>query len=193
MECIDTAANLQEFFYQHIRDAIQNQRVDASPEAEFYLVSLLTRFAKTDSLRFTHDAALVHLLENALEADREMRITILKQLGDLALYVAGYFPESLSRKLVDTDYYIQMGGCAYNSISNLDARRPIQELFQELADKFSLWMNILSEVSANGRCTTSEQDLLKLYDNWQRTGSRLAQLLLEKEGILPHSGSSGSH
>ena len=86
-----------------------------------------------------------------------------------------------------------MGGCAYNSISTLDARRPIQELFHELANKFSLWMNILSEVSVNGRCATNERDLLKLYENWQRTGSRLAQLLLEKEGILPHGGSTVSH
>lgn len=193
MECIDTGANLQEFFYRHIRDAIRNQHVEASPEAEFYLVSLLTRFAKSDTARFTQDAALVHLLEHALEADRDTRISILKQLGDMALYVAGYFPESLSRKLVDTDYYIQMGGCAYSSISSLDARRPIQELFQELAVKFSLWLDILGEVSVNGRFAGNEQDLLKIYENWQRTGSRLAQLLLEKEGILPHGGSTTSH
>jgi hypothetical protein len=192
MESIDTASNLPEFFCRHIRDAIRNQRVDASPEAEFYLVALLSRFAKADPV-YSHDEALVHLLENALEADRETRITIFKHLGDLALYVAGYFPESLSRKLVDIDYYVQMGGCAYNSISTLHARPTIQALFQELSDKFTLWTNILSEVSAKGRCHTSEQDLLKIYESWQRTGSRLAQVLLEREGIIPHSGSHESN
>lgn len=191
MQNIDTSSNLQEYFYKLIRTAIENQHVTPLPETEFHLVTLLSRFAKTDKIN--PGEALVKLLENALEAERETRIQLLKHLGDVALYIAGYFPESLSRQLIDVDYYAQMGGTAYNSLSVLHPRPNIQSLFQELAKKFPLWMNVLSEVSIQGRSQYSERDLVRLYETWERTGSRLAQILLERAGLIPQVPGDSTH
>ena len=37
----------------------------------------------------------------------------LKQIGDVSLFVSGFFSDSLRRKLVDVDYYVSIGGVAY--------------------------------------------------------------------------------
>lgn len=197
MESIDTVSNLQEYFYTHVHEAMCNQQIQARPETEFYLVHLLARFSKTELVyreagNRLEEEALFKLLERALEADREARIILLQRLGDISLYFAGYFPESLSRKLIDLNYYIQMGGSAYGSLSSLVTRAQVQELYGELANKFGAWVEVLSEVSAHSQ-TRSEQDLLKLYESWLQTGSRVAATLLHKKGIIPHSGSNESH
>lgn len=198
METINAVPNLQEYFYKMIRHAVINQAVEASPETEFYLVQLLARFSKAEHLYNNErgqleEEALFSILERALEANHELRILLLKRLGDIALYFAGYFPESLSRKLVDLDYYMQMGGTAYRSLSSIMPQEHCRELYYNLSDKFDSWVDILSEVSAQTQVRHSEQDLLKLYENWQKTGSRFTLSLLQQEGIIPHSGSDESH
>ncbi len=197
MDTINRVSDVREFFYRQIRDAIENQCIDATPEAECYLVHLLSRFAKSERLyqelnNRVEEDALFKLLERAMEADRESRIILLRRLGDIALYFAGYFPESLTRKLVDLDYYIQMGGTAYGSISSLVTRPPEQDLYQELSLKFKHWVQILSEVSTHTQIH-SEQDLLRLYESWLETGNQVAHRLLHKKGIIPHGGNEENH
>lgn len=198
MPAFKTSLNLQEYFFESVRGALSNQHIEASPETEFYLVQLLTQFAKSEAIyrkegQRYEDELLCSLLEKAIEADRQARIQLFKRMGDIALYIAGYFPESLSRKIVDLSYYVQMGGSAYSSVSLLVTEKPIQPLFEELANKFNRWVDILSEVSARGKLGRSEKDLLQLYDNWRSTGSRIALTLLKEKGILPHPGSEESH
>lgn len=196
MDAIDTVSDVGEYFYRYVHEAIYNQRVEALPETEFYLVNLLSRFSNTERLyldygREQEEQALYKLLERAMEADRQSRIILLRRLGDIALYFAGYFPESLSRKLIDLNYYIQMGGIAYESVSNLIIQSHQHDLYHELSAKFCSWVDILGEVSAESFSHT-EQDLLKLYEYWLQTGNRVAEVLLNKKGIILHSGGEES-
>ncbi len=194
MTTIRTTPNLQQFFYELVQNAVAEHKAAVSKEVEYYLVQLLSRFSKIENnAAQPHDEALCSLLHRALEADRATQISLLRDLGDVALYIAGYFPESLSRKLIDIDYYIRMGGSAYGSVSSLTQIPSIQSLYQELAEKFTAWTDLLTTVSSQAQAPHSEQDLLRLYDMWQRTGSLRALNLLQKEGILPHSGSEKSH
>lgn len=188
MGTIQTTQNLQEFFYHLVRSAIEKQRLTVSAEAEYYLVQLLYRFAKLERGERIEDQTLVSLLHQALEASETARVQLLKQVGDLALYVAGYFPESLSRKLVNVDYYMRMGGHAYGSVAEIIVQPHVQSLFGELSAKFPYWVDILGEVSAQTQSRHSGQDLLRLYELWQRTGSLKALNLLQQEGILPGPG-----
>lgn len=197
MISIDTVSDVGEYFYQQIREAISNQRIEAMPETEFYLVNLLTRFSKTERVYLESDhqleeEALCKLLKRALESDRQSRIILLRRLGDIALYFAGYFPESLSRKLIDLNYYVQMGGIAYETVSSLLTAPHKQDLYHELALKFPSWVDVLGEVSAKS-FTHTKQDLLKLYDFWLNTGNRVAEVLLQEKGVLLRSGSDESH
>ena len=62
------------------------------------------------------------LLAQSQDADPGERVKTLKEVGDISLYVTGFFAESLSRKLVDADYYIGLGRGAYAELAGrLDA------------------------------------------------------------------------
>ena len=65
----------------------------------------------------------------------------MRALGDSALCVSGFFADSLNRKIVDVDYYINMGGGACTALSprssnRRDVAEVFSELYAELAHKF---------------------------------------------------------
>jgi hypothetical protein len=130
---------------------------------------------------------LTQQLAIALEEEKaEQRAFRLRQLGDHSLYVAGFFSDSLSRKLVDVDYYIGMGGAAYENVARLEDKKAKIDLFLELASKFSRFVDILSQISEEtGFRADNHQDLLRVYDLWLKTGSKKFANQLVKAGINP--------
>src|SRR5690606_17700600 len=97
----------------------------------------------------------------------------------------GFFSDSLNRRLVDVDYYIQLGECAYGSL----ARRgdpALGEVYDELAEKFTAMVDVLTEVSERS-ALTSDSDVLRLYERWMRTRSRRSSERLVAKGIVPNS------
>ena len=72
------------------------------------------------------------------------------RIGDISLFVAGFFGESLARRQVDVDYYVRMGGFAYGSLSDAVRRsvrgRVYTAVFAELAAKFQDFVDVLTEI-----------------------------------------------
>jgi hypothetical protein len=123
-------------------------------------------------------------LARALESGGERQRANLKEVGDLSLFVSGFFADSLRRKLVDVDYYVTIGGRAYDALSRreTDAFSPV---FAELAENFVAFVDVLSEVSERSSCA-SNVDLLRLYERWLRTGSSRSGQLLVERGVVPN-------
>ena len=188
--------SLQEFFRDRVREAIARQKVKAPESVEFYLVNLLNGCVKSEDLFGPssggyREEPLALLFSRALQSEPAQRIQLLKRLGDLTLYVLGFFPASLSRQLVDSRYYVQMGENAYTNLSGLLSRHPaFSEIYDELARRFVAYVDILAEVSEKSALTLSSGDLLRLYETWLHTGSERAQQLLSDQGIIPVSGTS---
>lgn len=182
--CIERQ-NLVEYFREQVRSAMHHQGKELPEIVEFYLVNLLLEYSKNEKMQ-RHGETLALILARALEVDYETRVALLKHLGDISLYVSGFFPVSLSRKLVDIDYYVQMGETAYGTLSTLMERQStFADIFGQLAERFVESMDILSEVSHQANLR-NELGLLKIYETWLKTGSdRLKQLLME-EGIVPN-------
>ena len=109
----------------------------------------------------------------------------LKEIGDVALFVSGFFSDSLNRKLVDVDYYVSIGGRAYNVLSRVETDT-FSPVFAELGEKFVGFVDVLSEVSERTSCT-SNSDLLRLYEKWLKTGSRRSGQLLVERGVVPNA------
>lgn len=186
-------ATLPEFFRERVSEALQNVKVRASPHAEFYLVNLLTTFTQTGTLyerdsegKYVDKALATQLLEAVLKTP-DQRIPLLKKLGDVSLYVSGFFADSLYRKAIDLDYTIRMGCTAYSSLSNLfgDSAAPMKDLYEELSLNFIRFVNVLSEV-ADSTQLKSAQDLLRLYERWLSTRSERVSELLNRAGIVPN-------
>ncbi len=196
--------NLRDYFRESIDAVIDNQGVDVDPHAAHYVVNLLTLFARSEDLYEDHGEAyglkpLALMMADAAGASNAVERTFsLQRIGDVALFIAGFFADGLAHKLVDLDYYINMGGTAYGSLSDEirgTARgRALADVYCELARKFQIVVDVLNEVRDCARCS-SDIDLLRTYEVWLRTGSERAARLLRKNGVvpIPNAVSRNSH
>ena len=180
----------ESFFFELVREAIDHQKLKLQPETEFYVVKLLNRFIFSESLYSKNsegtleDQPLAILYKEAIEAEEQSsQKSLFQNVGDISLFKAGFFQESLTRSHVDLSYYIGIGGSAYQNAAQRSDGKHFRSLFSELSDQFSQVVNVLSEVSEQTTVTKTEQDLLRLYEMWSRTGSERAARALTRTGI----------
>ena len=190
-----TSEGIQEFFRQLLAAAIENQNARVQQETEFYLVKLLADFLLSEALHVRDETGkaerkpLAFLLKEALEEQGAARLHLLRKLGDTSLFVSGFFADSLSRSLVDVDYYIAMGERAYDALGTAVARQSgkgaqvKRGVYEDLAAQFGRVVDLLNEVSERTLVSTNP-GLVRLYDRFLKTGSSRLAGLLRKEGVL---------
>jgi hypothetical protein len=189
-----TVANLREFFHESMQTALRKQRVDVDDHTEHYVVNVLTMFARSEALyERTPEGVrlrpLAHMLAEASEATTaQQRDAALRRLGDVSLFIAGFFAQSFARKLVDIDYHIAMGGRAYGALAeNMRGTlrgQAFTGIFLELAQKFQRLVDVLNEVAEMAH-KHSDKDILRLYEIWLKTGSPRAYGILRRLGVAP--------
>ncbi len=186
-----TTKSVREYFRDMLLAAQQSQHLHVAETTEFYLVNLLSEFLTSENLfpqdaQGTHDSEpLAFMLKRAQEAHGAERVRELKKLGDVSLYISGFFGDSLSRKLVDTNYYASMGGRAYDVLSRLHQPRPsLGQIYLELAEKFVRLVDLLAEV-ADRTAVGTNKGILRVYERFMRTGSEQAGRLLSERGVVP--------
>jgi hypothetical protein len=173
----------REFFRELVESAMQNQRVSAHELTSFYVVNLLAGFVHADA--HADDEPLGVRLARALQMADVAQRDNLRSVGDQSLFISGFFADSLNRSLVDVDYYIQLGELAYRSLARNGDRR-FGDVFDELSDKFTTFVDVLGEVSER-TSISSNADVLRLYEKWLRTRSRRSGDLLAARGIVPNA------
>ena len=188
---IDVLTHPDHYFKKVVEEALKNQNLKTQEEVEFYLVNLLSHFMQTENL-FPYKAE--HGLEQeplALKFHKAMnderlgqKVRLLKETGDFSLYISGFFSESLSRSVVDTNYYIGMGEAAYKNLSLVMPEKVFQSIFEELALKFTRFVDILAEISLRTNLHNN-QSVLQLYEKWMSTKSPGLLKLLHDKGIIP--------
>ena len=181
--------NPLEYFKEQLEKAMEHQKISTSAFTEHYLVTLLAACVRGGPLPGAEagieDAPLALLYVRAVQSSRHERARLLRAMGDTALFVSGFFADSLSRKLVDLQYYRAMGGHAYACLSHQDELLAFgPDVFSELADRFTQFADLLSEVSEASRLTSSSS-ILRLYERWMQTGSSRAASLLAERGLVP--------
>jgi hypothetical protein len=179
-----------QFFREQLGKAMEHQKVSTSAFTEYYLVNLLARCVRGDALPVPEpgfeEAPLALLYVRALEAaSRRDRARLLRDMGDMALFVSGFFAESLNRRTTDLGYYRDLGGRAYGRLSQEEAPFPFDRtVFAELAVRFTQFADLLSEVSETSRLAAT-RSVIVLYERWLQTGSPRAAALLAERGIVP--------
>ncbi len=187
-----SSQDIRDFFRGLLTRAIENQRASVQPFTELYLVNLLHGFLASEALYVQADDGswqqkpLAFLLKEALEEAGPARLRLLRRLGDTSLFISGFFPDSLARRssLVDVDYYIAMGGRAYDAVARHATER---SLWEELAEKFRLLVDLLNEVSERTLAST-DAGLVRLYERWLKTGSQRLATALVRQGVVPRKG-----
>jgi hypothetical protein len=173
-----------EYFKELVDGALARQGLVANELTSYYVVQLLAGFLRPRATEHAEEPLGIQLARALESGGLEQRAT-LRQIGDVSLFVSGFFADSLRRKLVDVDYYASIGGVAYHALSRQETDS-FSSVFAELADKFIAFVDVLSEVSERSACA-SNMDLLRLYERWLKTGSRRSGQLLVERGVVPNS------
>jgi hypothetical protein len=179
---LETHPSVGAYFHEQVGRAMESRGVRASETAGWYLVNLLV-----DNLRAApvHHEPLVLRLDQALRGSPTERAHKLRELGDSALYLSGFFGESLAHRAVRPDYYAAIGASAYAELESL-LRVPLHghrwaEVYSELAERFDDFVAVLGRVSEEA---VTPQDLGKLLERWLRTRSERLLGQLARRGVL---------
>lgn len=175
-------ATVDAFFFEVLQEALAEVHLDATEPAGWYLVSLLGDFTRA---RLPDEPLAMKLAQSQIAEPGE-RVKTLKEVGDTSLYVAGYFAESLSRKLVDADYYIGLGRGAYAELAGRLGSNSITDVYRELSQNFPAFVEVLGEVRR--RVDFAGADVMKLYEQWMRTRDAWIERKLRALGVIVDSG-----
>ena len=180
-----------EWFREMVADALSHRRLEVQQVTEFYLVNLLAGFLERERLFVEQEDGSVQaeplalILLRALQADRRTRAASLRRLGDTALFVSGFFGDSLARTHVGVGYYISMGERAYGTLA--ETERGLDDLYGELASRFGQFVDLFAEI-AELSDLRSNRGLIRLYERFLQTrDERVAQRLRER-GVALFAG-----
>jgi hypothetical protein len=183
--------SLKEFFRVLVGEVVRRQRVSLEEVTEFYLVNLLAEYARAEKF-FTQESEgrretepLALLYHRALLQDRDEKIRTLRRLGDVSLYTAGFFQQSLQDRVVGPEYYVQMGRTAYGAVAELSGATAFANVYQELHAKFTAVVEVLEEIAARGLCASGPRGQMQVFEAYNRTGSERLQHVLIDAGMLP--------
>ncbi len=180
----------REYFVDRVEDAIKQVNFEPLPLSRQYLVDLLQHFMISTNLFPVDDETgklrqqtLAEMYLRAQNSSPQMKTDLLKKLGDSSLYISGFFSDSLNRKVVDLDYYVDMGGVAYSTLASVASDEAMAQVYSEYATHFAGFVDVLNFISQD-TLVKSDKDLLKLYSRYLATGSRWAEQQLLEKGLL---------
>jgi len=179
---------LDEYFSTAISVQIQDLSPPASDHVVHYLTSVLTRFSRSQDFFVLEEnlnqlptlALLYH--EAASARTHEKRNTILRQLGDSALFIGALFFEHFSKKGINKDYFIGMGGSAYGALGSYNYGN--SEMFFDLSHRFPKFLEAVSKACSH-RFHYDADDIFSLLERWQSSNSDTLRKQLHSLGITP--------
>jgi len=181
---MDLSCSIEEFFRTEVDLALKERGLARGTMTEHYLVQLLAAYGAQP----IEERPLALRMMAALESTPRERRVQLRDIGDTSLYVSGFWADSLLRKPVDVDYYIDMGGSAYSELARGGTGwtgDPFGNVFGDLASNFAMFVEVLMMVSRRTARQSSNQDVLRLYQRWQETRSEWVGRRLAALGVVP--------
>ncbi|GIL17145.1 MAG: hypothetical protein BroJett040_08960 [Oligoflexia bacterium] len=180
-----------EYFSEMVEQGFAKRNLQTFPAAKTYLVRLLEHYLdarnlfepERDEAGNRQHQTLAELFLKANQSPQAERQELLKRLGDSALYISGFFGDSLSRKIVDIDYYAEMGGAAYASLAGCVREDTTAKVYQVFSRRFYDFVDVLTYISHCSNVQT-DQNILRLYDRYIRTGSEYAREKLVEIGVI---------
>ncbi len=181
----------EEHFSEVVREACVERHVKTHPQIEAYLVQILKHYvisknfhqpleSDTDS-KPPETFAEMYLL--ALSSEATKKKELMRTVAEKSLYLTGFFADSLQKKIVDIDYYTQIGSAAYSNLASWTKEDTLSSVFNVFARRFTDFVYVLNYVSEKS-LIQSDPDVLKLYDRYLRTGSEMAREKLAELGVV---------
>jgi hypothetical protein len=179
-----------EYFKTLVEQAISRQRLSPSELSCFYLVSLLDEFVRTERIHqragLEETPSLAEMLGRAVSSTGARRLALFRLTGDVALFVSGYFGDSLYGRTADATYYASIGRYGYGRAARLAPGPAAAGLFAELSAKFVRFRDVLAEVSETASLTDNVS-LLRVYERWLSGGGERSAARLRQQGVLSNA------
>jgi len=170
MRNLDLQPTSTAHWHKLVCEAEQQTQCSLSEELQSYLVFLLQRFLNKPEMT-SRILALDYL--KAFHIAGQRQITKLRDVGDICLLHAGFFPQRARRRRVSVNYYVDLGIGAYYQLHHNTAHRQGQ-LYEHLYEGFVPAMDVLQSIRNMGN-SPPLLDPLSAHELWQHTGSAQAR------------------
>ncbi len=178
------------FFKDVVEEAFIQCQLKADLYIRVYLVDILKHYLFIGNLYDRKDSSgrktRKTLAENLLTVSKmkpKERFEKLKGLADSSLYISGFFSDSFQRKIIDIDYYIDVGKLAYQTLAQDVEEDAFSKIYNEISIQFVNLVDVLSFISQKAEITDRE-NLLRTMDVYAKTRSPLREEVLMEKGVF---------
>ncbi len=179
-----------DYFHTVVEDAFKERRIETYPHIKTYVVDILKHYLFVENLYDHLDTSgkktrktIAELYLTAGQSGGKDRVEKLKKLGDSSLYISGFFSDSFQRKIIDVDYYVDMGKLAFESLSHDVSEDTFAKLFRDISEHFLNLVDVLSLISQKAKIMDQE-NVLRMMDLYSKTGSTLMGETLAEKGYF---------
>lgn len=152
-----------------VREAEKRTKQVLGEEIESYLVFLLQRFLRRSEIA---SVILAKDYLKGLATSGKRQYDKLRDVGDICLLHAGFFPHRARRRRVNIRYYIDLGISAYYQLQQ-NRHNQQGQLFAHLSQGFVPAMDVLQAMQ-----TPRDQgpllDAISAHELWEHSGSQQA-------------------
>jgi hypothetical protein len=180
------STNLKSFFFEGLSELNKKSLCPIPEPIIYYSSNVLDKFALSDEFFETSEGKVrekvlgIKLLE-ATQLPREEQKKIYREVGEMSLMVCGYFSESVNKKILDTQYYAQLGKIAYSHLNNVTPKfLDIPHFYGIVATCFESLTTLMTLLASKEKGLEKNPVYLKLMKD-----ENLSQKELLASGIVP--------
>jgi hypothetical protein len=179
--------NLQAYFFEGLQALNRKSLCPVPDSILFYSSDVLGKFSLSTDFFEVNDGKVrekilgIKLLE-ATQLSKEEQRKVYKDVADMSLMVCGYFSESVNKKIVDVNYYAQIGKTAFTYLNNLSPKfLDIPHFYGMVATCFESTITLLSLLAGQNRCGENQNLIFKKIIQ----GQELSDRELLSSGVIP--------
>lgn len=164
-------SSLQSYFFGQLQDINEKSQEPLPTETIYYGSLVMDKFG--DASKYfekeegkVRDKILGIKLLQTSQMSREERKRTLKDVGDTALLICGFFSDSLNKKILDTKYYQELGQTAYRRLNHeVPQAYDVPSFFELISVRFDQLTTVMNLVSAQTLGNDSFLDSAYLITN----------------------------
>jgi hypothetical protein len=182
------STNLKGFFFDSLYELNKKSLCPVPEPVIYYSSDVLNKFALSEDFFEISEGKVrekilgMKLLE-ATQFSRDDQKKIYKEVGDMSLMICGYFSESVNKKIIDTNYYSQIGKMAFSHLNTITPKfLDIPEFYSMVATCFESLTTLMILLASRERGIESNLIFKKVMND---------EYISEKEmlisGVLPRT------
>jgi hypothetical protein len=168
-EKIILQADLKAFFYEKLLELNNCTHRPLTQETLFYSSLVLERYCKSEFYFDFEDGRVkekllgIKLLQSQSLPNEEKKRE-LKDVGETALILCGYFPPSINRKFSNPEYYESIGKSAFKYLNDIEpVYMDVPSFYEVLSFSFGNVVNLLNRLSLNLADTNKNFDKYPIF------------------------------